>query len=108
MTTRILRVAGALPAISLAAALIHLGPGQAHEAHLHFSAGQPGNPNKPARTVTVLMREMQFEPSRIEVRKGEQIRFVLRNVGTESHEFVLNLPVSFPITVSTECLGPLS
>jgi uncharacterized cupredoxin-like copper-binding protein len=92
MPKRILRVAGALPAISLAAALIHLGPSQAHEAHLHFSAGAPGNPNKPARTVTVLMREMQFEPSRIEVRKGEQIRFVLRNVGTEGHEFVLATP----------------
>src|SRR6478672_8649523 len=64
MSKRILRAAGVLPATSLAAALIHLGPGQAHEAHLHFSAGEPGNPNKPARTVTVLMREMQFEPSR--------------------------------------------
>jgi uncharacterized cupredoxin-like copper-binding protein len=92
MSKRILLVAGVLPAISLAAALIHLGSGQAHEAHLHFSAGEPGSPNKPARTVTVLMREMQFEPSRIEVRKGEQIRFVLRNVGTESHEFMLATP----------------
>ena len=92
MSNRILRVAGVLPAISLAAALIHFYPGQAHEAHLHFSAGEPGNPNKPARTVTVFMREMQFEPSRIEVHKGEQIRFVLRNVGTESHEFVLATP----------------
>ena len=34
----------------------------------------------------------RHEPSRIEVRKGEQIRFVLRNVGTESHEFVLATP----------------
>ncbi|MFZ0836029.1 MAG: cupredoxin family protein, partial [Xanthobacteraceae bacterium] len=60
--------------------------------HLYFSAGQPGDPKKPARTVTISMREMQFEPSRIEVHKGEQIRFVLRNVGTESHEFVLATP----------------
>src|SRR5690242_13932381 len=89
MPTRILRVAVVLSTISSAAVLIHLGLGHAHEAHLHFSAGEPGDPNKPARTVTVLMREMQFEPSRIEVRRGEQIRFVLRNVGTESHEFVL-------------------
>jgi uncharacterized cupredoxin-like copper-binding protein len=92
MPKRILRVAGLLPAISFTAALIHFCPSQAHEAHLHFSAGEPGNPNKPARTVKVLMREMQFEPSRIEVRKGEQIRFILRNVGTESHEFVLASP----------------
>jgi uncharacterized cupredoxin-like copper-binding protein len=32
---------------------------------------------------------MMFEPSQITVRKGEQIRFVLFNEGTESHEFVL-------------------
>ncbi len=32
---------------------------------------------------------MMFEPPQITVRKGEQIRFVLFNEGTESHEFVL-------------------
>jgi uncharacterized cupredoxin-like copper-binding protein len=34
-------------------------------------------------------KKMQFEPARIEVRKGEQIRFVLENSGDENHEFVL-------------------
>lgn len=92
MPTRSLHAATMLSAIALAAVLSHLGHAQAHEAHLHFSAGQPGDPKKPARTVTISMREMQFEPSRIEVHKGEQIRFVLRNVGTESHEFVLATP----------------
>jgi uncharacterized cupredoxin-like copper-binding protein len=42
--------------------------------------------------VKVIMREdgkkMLFEPAHITVRKGEQIRFVLSNDGTESHEFV--------------------
>ena len=92
MTARILRARARLPVATLVATLVCLGVGQAHEAHLHFSAGQPGDPKKPARTITVVMREMQFEPSRIEVRKGEQIRFVLQNVGTESHEFVLATP----------------
>jgi uncharacterized cupredoxin-like copper-binding protein len=32
---------------------------------------------------------MRFEPATIIVRKGEQIRFVLENGGTESHEFML-------------------
>lgn len=32
---------------------------------------------------------MLFEPARVEVRKGEQIRFVLYNDGIENHEFVL-------------------
>jgi uncharacterized cupredoxin-like copper-binding protein len=65
----------------------------AHEDHGRFSAGQPGDPRKPARVVKVTMFEgsekMGFEPARIEVRKGEQVRFVLRNDGEEDHEFVL-------------------
>lgn len=65
----------------------------AHEAHGHYSAGEPGDPNKPARTVKVIMLEqgkkMLFEPAVIEVKLGEQIRFVLTNDGTEDHEFIL-------------------
>ena len=67
----------------------------AHEGHEHFAAGEPGDPKKPARTIRVLMvdygdeKEMKFEPASITVRKGEQIRFVLENSGTESHEFML-------------------
>jgi len=34
-------------------------------------------------------KKMLFEPAHITVRKGEQIRFVIDNDGTESHEFVL-------------------
>ena len=69
------------------------GPGRAHEAHSSFSAGEPGDPKKPARVVKVKMFEgsgkMGFDPARIEVRKGEQVRFVLENGGEEDHEFVL-------------------
>jgi uncharacterized cupredoxin-like copper-binding protein len=71
------------------------GPGAAGHGHdhAHFSAGQPGDPKKKARTVHVRMREagkqMIFTPARIEVRKGEQIRFVLENDGIYDHEFVL-------------------
>jgi uncharacterized cupredoxin-like copper-binding protein len=65
----------------------------AHENHEHFSAGEPGNPEKPSRTVKVTMLEdgkrMLFDPPSIEVRLGEQIRFQLFNEGTEYHEFML-------------------
>jgi uncharacterized cupredoxin-like copper-binding protein len=70
-------------------------PALAHEEHGTFSAGEPGDPKKPARTIRVLMidygneKDMRFEPNVITVRKGEQIRFVLENDGTESHEFML-------------------
>ncbi len=57
----------------------------ADAGHAHFSAGVPGNPKKPARTIEVLMKEgdgkMEYVPSRIEVKRNEQIRFVLKNVG---------------------------
>ena len=69
-----------------------MGAAVAHEGD-HFSAGEPGDPKQPARTVKVAMREdgkkMLFEPAHIVVQRGDQIRFVLNNDGTESHEFVL-------------------
>ena len=65
----------------------------AHESHEHFSAGESGDPQKRSRTVKVSMLEdgkrMLFDPPSIEVRLGEQIRFVLFNEGSEYHEFVL-------------------
>jgi uncharacterized cupredoxin-like copper-binding protein len=61
----------------------------AHDQHGGYSAGEPGNPRKPAREIVVLMNEMDYSPAVIEVKRGEQIHFVLRNVGTEAHEFLL-------------------
>ena len=80
--------------IVLALAALSSGPALAHEGHDHhgFSAGEPGDPNKPARTIEIAMSEMSYEPSKIDVKRGEQIRFVLRNVGKEDHEFLLATP----------------
>jgi uncharacterized cupredoxin-like copper-binding protein len=95
MSKRIRSVGGAL---TLAAAILAIDiavqlPTSAHEQHATFSAGAPGDPSKPARVVEVKMFEgdgkMGFAPARIEVRKGEQIRFVLANDGEEDHEFML-------------------
>ena len=60
-----------------------------HEQHSTYSAGEPADPKKPSRTIEVAMSEMAFDPFKIEVKRGEQIRFVLRNVGSEDHEFLL-------------------
>jgi uncharacterized cupredoxin-like copper-binding protein len=64
-----------------------------HKDHGNFSAGEPGDPKKPARVVLITMREadgkMMFIPNKVEVRKGEQIRFMLRNSGLLEHEFML-------------------
>jgi uncharacterized cupredoxin-like copper-binding protein len=76
------------------AALALAAPSQpaAHDAE-HFSAGEPGNPRQPFRTVEVKMSEgpgtMSFTPARLEIRRGEQVRFVISNVGALAHEFVL-------------------
>lgn len=64
----------------------------AHEGE-HFSAGEPGNPKKPARAVTVIMSDgdgtMRFTPDRLDVKKGEQVRFIIQNKGALKHEFTL-------------------
>jgi uncharacterized cupredoxin-like copper-binding protein len=64
---------------------------RSHDQHAHhgYAAGEPGDPKKPARTVQVEMSEMAYAPLRIEVKRGEQIRFAIRNVGKEEHEFLL-------------------
>jgi len=77
----------ALAALACAAAL----PAHGHEGHDHdsYAAGEPGDASQPSRTIEIEMTEMKFSPSQIEVKRGEQIRFVIRNEGTEDHEFLL-------------------
>lgn len=69
------------------------GAGPAGHGHEGFSAGEPGDLKKPARIVQVTMGEMDgkmmFMPAKVEVKKGEQIKFVLRNNGELDHEFIL-------------------
>ena len=81
-----------IPTVTAALLFGLLVPATAHEEH-QFSAGAPGNQKKPARIVQVVMRDgdgkMWFIPDSIKVRKGEQVRFILRNSGALKHEFVL-------------------
>ena len=82
-----------MKAVLLAAALFAAPPGAlAHDAK-HFSAGAPGNPKQSSRTIEVVMREgagtMSFTPASLEVKRGEQVRFKLRNEGALPHEFML-------------------
>jgi uncharacterized cupredoxin-like copper-binding protein len=58
-----------------------------------YTAGEPGDATKPARIVQVTMTEaegkMLFLPNRIEIKKDEQVKFMLRNNGELDHEFIL-------------------
>ena len=52
--------------------------------------GKPGDPAKVSRTVEVDMTDaMRFTPATISVKKGETIRFVVKNSGQLKHEMVL-------------------
>lgn len=55
--------------------------------------GIAGDPAKATRTVMVDMSDrMRFEPSSLTVKRGETIRFVVRNRGATLHEMVLGTP----------------
>ena len=89
-------LSGALVGLLLAPAFALAAPGGAghsHGAGDETAYGKPGDPKKPARIVPVNMREtdgkMLFFPDKIEVRKGEQLRFKLQNGGELAHEFVI-------------------
>ena len=84
----------ALLAALLLSASAWAGAGPSGHSHGEgFSAGEPGDPKKPARIVQVTMGEMDgkmmFMPAKVEVKKGEQVKFVLRNNGELDHEFIL-------------------
>lgn len=52
--------------------------------------GKPGNPAKVSRTIEVDMNDtMRFTPSHVQVRRGETIKFIVKNNGKIKHEMVL-------------------
>lgn len=69
-------------------------PGHGHGEGDETTFGVPGDPRKPARLIPVTMNEtpdgkMLFHPNHIEIKRGEQVRFRIRNGGELEHEFVL-------------------
>ena len=85
--------AAIVAAIALASGAAFAAAGAPGHSHATFSAGEPGNPKKRSRVVVVTMKEgdgkMMFIPERVEIKRGEQIRFILQNFGELDHEFVL-------------------
>ncbi len=77
--------------VAVAAIVTGLSAAHAHDGE--YSAGKPGDPTKPARTVTVIMQDdangMRYVPDRIEVKRGEQVRIIIENKGALKHEFTL-------------------
>ena len=59
-----------------------------------FAAGEPADPKKDFRVIELAMTEgsgtMAFAPNTVEVKVGEQIKFVIKNTGALDHEFKLD------------------
>lgn len=83
------RILGAVLAGGILASAV---PAWADGGHAHgtMSIGRPGNAQQATRTVEVVMDdEMRFTPAKIDVKRGETVRFVVRNAGQMKHEFML-------------------
>lgn len=76
-------------AMSLACAAAQAG-GQHAGGHHNPAIGEPGVASKVTRTVQVEASDnMRFTPADLSVKRGETIRFVIRNTGQLPHEFSL-------------------
>ena len=82
--------------LSLIAGVTFAGGNHAHKhGHAHGEndssaiVGKPGNPENVSRTIELQMTFKHFKPSRINVKKGETIKFVLKNVSEKKHEIMI-------------------
>jgi uncharacterized cupredoxin-like copper-binding protein len=58
--------------------------------HGTASIGKPGDASRVSRSIEIEMSDaMRFTPSQINVKRGETIRFVVKNTGKLKHEFNL-------------------
>ena len=64
-----------------------LASGSHQGGHGHMEFGQPGKASKVSRTIEVIMGDNYFEPESMQIKKGETIRFVIKNQGGQVHEF---------------------
>ncbi len=82
--------AAALSSVALAGGGQPEWHGHGHGGGGVASFGKPGDPKNVSRTVNVDMTDdMRFTPAAITVKRGETIRFNVRNAGKVKHEMVL-------------------
>ena len=56
--------------------------------------GEPGDPKaRGIRTIEIAMNDrMRFQPAVVTAKRGETVRFVVKNTGDQKHELVLGTP----------------
>jgi uncharacterized cupredoxin-like copper-binding protein len=64
-------------------------PASAHGPDHDMGGGRPADPAKATRTIEVVATDNAFSLKSLQVRDGETIRFVVRNDGTDPHEFLI-------------------
>jgi uncharacterized cupredoxin-like copper-binding protein len=52
-------------------------------------SGEPGKAAEVTRTISIVMGDLSFTPAAIQVKKGEVIRFVVKNASAADHDFTL-------------------
>jgi len=78
--------------LSIAAALSLATAALASDDHNmgeEMSFGQPGDPEKVTRTVTIEATEIAFNTQELTFKTGETVKFVLENKGEQNHEFTI-------------------
>ncbi|HLO78418.1 MAG TPA: plastocyanin/azurin family copper-binding protein [Magnetospirillum sp.] len=75
-------------AVVMALALTAAVPALAGQEHQHMHDHAMAAPTA-TRTVAVTLGDMSFAPTKVEVKRGETIRFTLRNESTIDHDFTL-------------------
>ncbi len=66
------------------------GDGHAHDGGHAQGAGKSGDPKKFSRVIQVVMSDdMKFTPAKIDVKRGETVKFVVKNAGKIKHEMVI-------------------
>lgn len=70
--------------------LAQAGAGVPGHSHHTGSIGQAGEAAQISRTIAVEMSDtMRFTPSSFQIKRGETVRFVIKNTGQLKHEFNL-------------------
>lgn len=62
------------------------GCGGGHSDNGHSGNGSADDGREPSRTVDVTMRDIYYEPTSVEVKAGETVKFVFRNEGDIVHD----------------------
>lgn len=81
-------------ALSLLTSITFAGGNHAHK-HVHGGndssaiVGKPGNPENVSRTIELQITFKHFKPSKVNVKKGETVKFVLKNVSEKEHEIMI-------------------